>query len=526
VERIGVVIKAPSIYYYIFKPFRDVELDVGSFVATEVDGLRIISRVVALRYRNAATDPRLIAQFDEEETVREIKETLGIEEALYYTEAKAAVLGARKGGKIYRPQKPVKPLSYVYKTTESELEEFFSPPEEGTYITIGKIRGTNIPARINAEKLVTHHCAILASTGAGKSWLTGVIIERLSLLNIPILVIDPHGEYSAMSLPVKEEGGAVSEKVKIKVVGKVDVEPIDNAFKQRYGKPRTYTRVGINPRSLPLRTLEKILDTLYGLTDAQRRILEEGWQVATSYGERQPLTTVEELIREVIEGGRHAAPPGYAGEMALRGLEGRLRSLFYTSPIFLTRYGDTYNGEPLKLIDPHAYLTTPAIHVFDVSGLDNLDQQIFLAVLLDQLYRVSTQRKNLTTLIVIEEAHNFAPATATAVSKSYVAKIAREGRKFGLGLCLITQRPAKLDQDVASQAMTQIFKRMINPNDLKYVTSVAEHLDDPRPLRTLDETEALITGVSVPAPLLITVDQRWTHHGGTTPKLIREERRD
>jgi hypothetical protein len=67
---------------------------------------------------------------------------------------------------------------------------------------------------------------------------------------------------------------------------------------------------------------------------------------------------------------------------------------------------------------------------------------------------------------------------------------------------------------------------MINPNDLKYVTSVAEHLDDPRPLRTLDETEALITGVSVPAPLLITVDQRWTHHGGTTPKLIKEERRD
>jgi hypothetical protein len=105
VERIGVVIKAPSIYYYIFKPFRGVELDVGSFVATEIDGIRIISRVVALRYRNAATDPRLIAQFDEEETVREIKETLGIEEALYYTEAKAVVLGARRGRKDLQTSK-------------------------------------------------------------------------------------------------------------------------------------------------------------------------------------------------------------------------------------------------------------------------------------------------------------------------------------------------------------------------------------------------------------------------------------
>lgn len=525
-QRIGVVIKAPSIYYYIFKPFRGVELDVGSFVATEIDGMRVISRVATLRYRNAATDPRLIAQFNEEETVKEIKETLGIEEALYYTEAKAVVLGARKGRKIYRPQKPVKPLTYVYKTTEQELEEFFSPPEEGTYITIGKIKGTEIPAKIDAEKLVTHHCAILASTGAGKSWLAGVIIERLSVLNLPIIVVDPHGEYSAMSIPLREEGAAVAEKTRIYVVGKVDVKPIDDAFRRRYGKPRTYTRVGINPRSLPLRTLEKILDTLYGLTDAQRRILEEGWQTATSYGERQPLTTAEELIREVIEGGRHAAPPGYAGEMALRGLEGRLRSLLYTSPLFLTRYGDAYQGEPLKLIDPHAYTTTSAIHIFDVSGLDTLDQQIFLAVLLDQLYRAATQRKNLTTFIVIEEAHNFAPAAAPAVSRSYVAKIAREGRKFGLGLCLITQRPAKLDQDVASQAMTQIFKRMINPNDLKYVAAVAEHLDDPKPLKTLDETEALITGVAVPAPLLITVDQRWTYHGGTTPKLIKEERRD
>ncbi|MEM4776173.1 MAG: ATP-binding protein, partial [Pyrobaculum sp.] len=101
----------------------------------------------------------------------------------------------------------------------------------------------------------------------------------------------------------------------------------------------------------------------------------------------------------------------------------------------------------------------------------------------------------------------------------YLIKIAREGRKFGIGLCLISQRPSKLDQDVVSQAMTQIFKRMINPHDLKYVAAVAEHLDDPRQLKTMDETEALVTGVAVPAPLLITVDKRWTQHGGFTPGL-------
>ncbi|MEM1614663.1 MAG: ATP-binding protein [Pyrobaculum sp.] len=517
-RRIGVVVRSPSIYHFVFRPFRGVELNVGSFVSVEVDQLRVVSRVVAIRHRNAALDPRLVAQFDEEEAVDAIKQTLGIEEALYYTEAKAVVLGSRRGRRIQRPQKPVKPLSYVYETTLEELEEFFSPPEDGVYITVGKIKGTDIPAKIDAEKLVTHHCSILASTGAGKSWLAGVIVERLSLLDIPIIVVDPHGEYSAMSIPTSEEGRRVSEKVRIYVVGKVDAEALDNAFRQRYGRPRSYVRVGINPRSLPLRTLEKILESLYGLTDAQKRILEEGWQNATSYGERQPLTSVEELVAEVLEGGRHAAPPGYAGEMAMKGLEGRLKSLFYSSPVFITRYGEVYNGEPLKLLDPLQYVTQPNIHIFDLSGLDGADQQLFLGVLLDQLYRAAVRRKNLTTFIVIEEAHNFAPSGAS-ISKSYVVKIAREGRKFGLGLCLITQRPSKLDPDVASQAMTQIFKRMINPNDLKYVVSVAEQLEDPRPLKTLDETEALIAGISVPAPLLVSVGERWTSHGGTTPKL-------
>ncbi|MFN3804562.1 MAG: helicase HerA domain-containing protein [Pyrobaculum sp.] len=513
---IGVVVKSPSIYYYIFKPFRRV--DVGTFVSTDVDGTKVLSRVVAVRYKNAAADPRLLAQFDES-NIEEIKAVLGIEESLYYTEAKALVLGARRGRKIYRPQKPVKPLTYVYMATEVELEEFFAPPEEG--IAIGKIRGTEIPAKIDAERLVTHHCLILASTGAGKSWLAGVLVERLSLLEIPIIVLDPHGEYSAMSIPTAGEGERVAEKVRIYVVGKVDTEPIDQAFRQRYGKSRSYVRVGINPRSLPLRTLEKILDATYGLTDAQRRVLEEGWQHATGYGERQPLTSIEELVREVVEGGRHAAPPGFAGEMTVRGLEGRLKALFYGSRVFITKYGETYLGEPLRLIDPPTCLS-PSIHIFDVSGLEDLDQQIFVAVLLDQLYRAATRRRDTAAFIVIEEAHNFAPASPHSVSRPYVAKIAREGRKFGLGLCLITQRPTKLDQDVASQAMTQIFKRMINPTDLRYVSAVAEHLEDVRILKTLDETEAVVTGLAAPLPLFITVESRWTNHGGVTPRLRKE----
>ncbi|MBP1449624.1 MAG: ATP-binding protein, partial [Thermoproteus sp.] len=430
------------------------------------------------------------------------------------------VLGSEKGEKLARPLKPPRPLDYVYRAPAEVVAKFLAPKGEGTVIELGKVWGYEMPAYVDADKLVSQHCAILASTGAGKSWLAGVIIERLAAAaDAPVVVFDPHGEYSAMQVPRSEEGKAVAEAVQIYVVGKVDVSAQDKAFEAKYGAPRRYVRVGVNPRALPLRVLERLLEASYGLTDAQRRVLEEGWQGATAYGDRQPLTDVEELIAEVLEHGRPAAPAGYAGEMALSSLAARLRALFKGSPVFLDKYGDTYAGEPVKLVDPQRILSSPGIYIFDMSGLDLADQRIFLAVALDGMYKAALRRANLPSLIVIEEAHNFVPTKEAAVSKPYVIKIAREGRKFGLGLCLISQRPTKLDPDALSQCMTQIFKRIINPVDLRYVAAVAEHLDDPYQLRSLDEETALVTGVSVPMPLLIKVGDRWTQHGGVSRGL-------
>jgi len=518
-EPIGVVIRAPSINAFVFRPFNGVEVNTGDFVLIKINGEDMLARVVAVRRKNVAADSRLIAQLDDVESVSAVKEILAIEDLLYFTEARAIVIGTRRGSRIMRPSVPPKPLEFVYRAPSEFVEKQLAPPEEGLYIPIGRIKGFNIPARVNAEKLVTQHCAILASTGAGKSWLAGVIIERLYEAARPsIIVIDPHGEYSAMQYPVDPSGEEIANSVDIYVVGKVDVDFQDREFERRFGRPRRYTRIAINPRSTPLKVLSKLLETLYGLSDAQRRILEEGWQNATNYGDRQPLTSIEELIEEVLEGGRHVAPPGYAGEMALRGLEGRLKALFYGSPVFMSKYGEIYAEIPLKLFDPSIFLKNK-IHILDLSGLDYIDQQIFLTVALDSLYKFKIKRRGRPLFIVIEEAHNFAPARGGVLTKPYVAKIAREGRKFGLGLCLISQRPTKLDPDVLSQCMTQIFKRIVNPLDLKYVASVAEHLDAPRQLRNLSETEALVTGVSVPMPLPVEVGERLTAHGGTSPRL-------
>ncbi len=509
----------PSINYFIFRTFVGAEVENGSLLVAGSED-RVLAKVVAIRRRNAVVDSRLIAQLDDLDAVRYIKEKLGVDSLLYYTEAKAVVVGALRGERLGRPSRPLRPMDYVYKAPPELVAKFLTPSGEGPYVELGKVWGYDISALVDATRLVTQHCAILASTGAGKSWLAGVVIERLiSAADVAVVVFDPHGEYSAMQVPRSEEGKAVSELVDIYVVGKVDVSPQDKAFEAKFGTARRYERIALNPRSVPLRVLERLLESTYGLTDAQRRILEEGWQHATAYGDRQPLTDLEELIEEVVEGGKAAAPGGYAGEMAVGGLVGRLRALFKGSPVFLERYGETFNGEPVRLFDPAKLLTTRGVKVLDLSGLDLFDQRIFMAVALDGMYKAALRRLNIPTLIVVEEAHNFVPARESPVSKPYLVKIAREGRKFGLGLCLISQRPTKLDPDALSQCMTQIFKRIINPVDLRYVATVAEHLDDPYQLRGLDEEAALITGVSVSLPLLIKVGDRWTQHGGIGARL-------
>lgn len=518
-EPIGVVVKAPSTTHFIFRTFLNVEAEGGSLVLAG-SGEQVLAKTVAVRRRSVVMDARLVAQLDDLESVKYIRDKLNIDAALYYTEAKAVILGVVRGERLGRPLRPLKPLDYVYKAPPELVAKLLAPKGEGPYIELGRVWGYDVPALVDANKLVSQHCAILASTGAGKSWLAGVIIERLAAAaNVSVLVFDPHGEYSAMQIPQSEEGKAVSEQIELYVVGKVDVSAQDRAFEAKFGAVRRYARVGINPRSLPLRVLERLLESSYGLTDAQRRILEEGWQRATSYGDRQPLTDVEELIDEVIQEGKAAAPAGYAGEMALGGLAGRLRALFKGSPVFLERYGEVYAGEPVRLFDPVKAVSSPGVRVFDLSGLDLFDQRIFLAVALDGIYKAALRRLNVPTLVVLEEAHNFVPARESPVSKPYAVKIAREGRKFGVGLCLISQRPTKLDPDALSQCMTQIFKRIINPVDLRYVAAAAEHLDDPYQLRGLDEDMALITGVSVSLPLLIKVGDRWTRHGGVGLQL-------
>jgi DNA helicase HerA-like ATPase len=123
--------------------------------------------------------------------------------------------------------------------------------------------------------------------------------------------------------------------------------------------------------------------------------------------------------------------------------------------------------------------------ILDLSDIEQHEQQVIVGTLLRRANkaRVMTTRGEATTgenflnypvFTLLEEAHRFAPAGANVVSTNVLKQILSEGRKFGVGIGLITQRPGKLDQDVLSQCMTQIIMRIVNPIDQQTVAQSVE----------------------------------------------------
>ena len=125
--------------------------------------------------------------------------------------------------------------------------------------------------------------------------------------------------------------------------------------------------------------------------------------------------------------------------------------------------------------------------------------------------------------MVYEEGHSFAPAGQGAVSHRIIRKIAGEGRKFGVGFAIISQRPSKLDPDVTSQCNTLIVMRLKNPDDQRFIARTSDMVSqaDLDELPSLSTGEALIFGRSIAAPLLVKIGPKALVHGGESPDVLR-----
>ncbi|UCH89964.1 MAG: ATP-binding protein [Thermoplasmata archaeon] len=409
--------------------------------------------------------------------------------------AVVSVLGYKSDrGLIQMPHTPFSAGAEVYLADNTLISDIVGLDPAGvTGAYVGILKGHDIPVNININTLVQKHVSIIAKTGSGKSYMAGVLIEELLKRNIPIVVIDPHGEYSSMLHPNLDEKD-------LRVMNKFSVVPRGYPNAVSEFSVDTELNIGTSPLKLDgvrLQASELIPILSLKPTGMQLGILH---QALKRVKEHTQYYTLRDLINEVLEDKNTL-------KWNLVNILEHLESLELFSS----------NPTPLKELVAPGKVT-----LINLRGVPPDIQDIVVAQLSHKLFDARKRMRIPAMLYVIEEAHNFCPQQGTSVSASILKTIASEGRKFGLGLCVVSQRPAKVDKNVLSQCNTQIILKVTNPNDLKALVASVEGLDFrmTNEIQRLPVSVALVSGGAINLPILVEVRPRETKHGGRPVEIV------
>ncbi len=368
-----------------------------------------------------------------------------------------------------------------------------------------------VPIALDVKELVSTHMAILAGTGSGKSYTAGVLVEELLSPHnrAAVLILDPHGEYGTLTEmrghPAFQDPDGYSPKVKV-------LTPDD---------------IRIRVSSLDY---SDILTLLPEMSDRQQSILNKAYRLLQKHKKGDYRWGIQDLIAAVREADVQEDDEGNLKQgSSAPALEWKLERL-ERSDYFHTF---EHTVSPKDLFEPGQ------VTVLQMNEISQDEQQVICAAVLRQSNqaRMNTHR-GLTessdenylpypVFILIEEAHRFAPAHEPSRCKAVLRTILSEGRKFGVGIGLITQRPGKIDSDVLSQCMSQFIMRIVNPVDqesLKHGVEAAGR-DLLKELPALTKGQVIVSGACVNTPVLCKVRQRLTKHGGETLNAPEEWRK-
>jgi DNA helicase HerA-like ATPase len=413
--------------------------------------------------------------------------------------AYAGVIGYRdKSGNLQVPRTPFEAGSKIIPADEGLIRHVLSlhaEKDSGAYV--GLLKGHNLPVYINIDSMVQKHVCILAKTGGGKSYACGVLVEELLKKKVPLVIIDTHGEYISLKHPNKE-------KKDQKNMEKFNV------------KPHEYPSQILEYSPLSSRTEVEHL-TLTGVNLEAREIIDllsaklSGPQIGVLY---QAIKEVKEfkriyMIRDIIDAVNQSKSGAKWNVIAsLESLE--------SIGVFSEKGTDT-----------EEIVRKGKCSVINMKGVPPDIQDVVVARLTKELFEDRKSGKIPPFLLIVEEAHNYCPERGfgNAVSSSMLRTVASEGRKFGMGLCVVSQRPAKIDKNIISQCNTNIILKVTNPNDLKAIVQSVEGLTT----HTADEIQrlpigvALISGASMQIPIMVDIRTRETSHGGKSVTIFRGE---
>ncbi len=395
------------------------------------------------------------------------------------------------GGRVTSPTAPVEPGAEVHVAPPSLLSAVFSGGRGR--VRLGSLKSSgNVELAVEVNKLF-RHLAVLAVTGGGKSNTICVLATRLILnYNATIAVFDVHGELAAAAQELHKHLG-----------GRVNVV-----------KPK------INPAMMSFSEMLRLTRLPDG-AHIQERVLREAWKKVTAQRGSMPKADFLDMLRDAV-----IAEVKKADSSTKKSALGALNRF----DDMLDIYGPVLDS---KFYDRLVNVFKPGF--LNIVDLSEVDEQGADAVVSHYMRRILEERREarrtrgssgypVPILVVVEEAHVLIPKDEETLTKYWASRIAREGRKFGVGLAIVSQRPKKLDPDVLSQTNNKIVLKIVEPSDQRYVREASEQLSEDltRLLPSLNQGEAVVVGSMTVLPAVVRIDKCPVTTGGTDVDAVGE----
>jgi uncharacterized protein len=390
--------------------------------------------------------------------------------------------------------------------SRDELKYAFCGDPEGS-VRVGGIRqDSTIPAMVRVDDLLGKHFAILGTTGTGKSCTTALILRSIlnKNPNAHIVLLDPHNEYATA---FKEWGEVLSprnmqlpywlltfEELIEVLIGdpagrKAEIEILQELIpiaKGRYSSGRNKESQSLRRGGIEGGRYSVDTPVPYRLSDLTAMIDERMGRLENKR-DLHPYRQLKQRIDMVSQDARYAF---MFGQLTVYDGMAQILGRIFRVPV---------NNKPITILE--------------LTGLPTEIVNVVVSVLCRMTFDFALWGEGqIPVTIVCEEAHRYVPANPNAgfePCKRAIAKIAKEGRKYGASLCIVTQRPAEIDPTILSQCNTVFALRMSNDRDQQIVQSAVSDTGSGllEFLPALGQREAIAFGDGVTLPVRIRFDE-------------------
>nr|WP_309623347.1 DUF87 domain-containing protein [Novosphingobium sp.] len=423
------------------------------------------------------------------------------------------------------------PGALIYPATSNDLKQIYAS-DGRTSVQVGTVFPTkDIRAGLYIDAMLGKHFALLGSTGTGKSTSAALILHRICE-HAPeghIVMIDPHGEYSAAF----KQTGMIFDVSNLNMpYWLMNFEEHCEVFLTSTGNDRQEDSDILSKCLLAARSKNRLAETMGKITvDSPIPYLLSDLtnMIQTEMGKLDKATSSAPFMRIRTKIDELKADPRY--QFLFSGMLVGDTMAEFIAKIFRM----PSRGKPISIID--------------VSGVPSDVTSTVVAVLSRLVFDFaiwSRDEKTRPVLLVCEEAHRYVPTEKNSDGSSVgriLSRIAKEGRKYGISLGLITQRPSDLAEGVLSQCGTIISMRLNNDRDQAFVKAAMPEgargfLDS---IPALRNRECIICGEGVSIPIRVAFDeleeakrpasedpsfsQLWNSSGGEEEMVLRTVQR-